>query len=72
MKPKPGTIQWIAPHLSEGEVKAMYEAVLSKVVGEDVEPNIYESLLQTIQMRQNALKAIQRGRAATLFGMDNK
>lgn len=81
MKPTPHTIQWIAPHLSEGEVKALYQAVVQIVIGANERHDsegeygdkckggsdcvCYASLL-------NVRLANQTRAAATLFGKDKK
>lgn len=35
LKPTPGTVQWIAPHLSEGELSAIYKLVCDEIIGYD-------------------------------------
>lgn len=84
VKPTPGTVQWIAPHLSEGEVKAIYEAVVRDVIGRDLNwtdvmtKEMHESygeyrnaLLQGVQIT-NDHKIEQRKAAAKLFNMGGR
>lgn len=75
MKPTKGIIQWIAPHLSEGEVRALYEAVLSEVIGEDEKGAITnEDLPSYGEPYENSYvdRDDQRAALAKLFGRDNK
>lgn len=72
MRPPKNTVQWIAPHLSESEVRAIYEMVLSQVVGEDFPVFRYIDGLVDDRKRKacNKLLAWQREAAAVLFGQD--
>lgn len=84
-KPTPRTVQWIAPHLSESEIKLIYTLVLAaigddrlpaykdgKIVGDhrDTSSNMADSAV--FGSGYNTAKAETRLRAATLFGKDNK
>lgn len=67
------TTQWIAPHLSEGEVKAMYELVLRDVIGyDDVSYHNDVPGFTRADNDRNQLRAEQRTALSTLFGRDNK
>ena len=45
------------------EAKATILEAVNEIIGADVEPNMTDGLLHQVQMRQNALKKIQRARA---------
>lgn len=71
MKPKHHTVQWIAPHLSEGEVRKIYELVVDNII----KPNRYtacDDLGEPAYEGQKRLLLVQMETAATLFGIDNK
>jgi hypothetical protein len=63
MKPTPHTIQWLAPTLSDGEVQALYEAVLKDVIGKDKGWPISQDV--------NNEKFEQRAALNRLFGKEN-
>lgn len=74
MKPKPHTIQWIAPHLSEGEVQAIYEMVLRDAIGDDEAIPYYNMDDQYLGETRNTGRDadVQRAALSTLFGRGNK
>jgi len=71
MKPKPHTLQWIAPHLSKAECKAIYELICSEVIGQ------YESKLALEDSEEkfgresrNMQRKFQRIKARELLGLE--
>lgn len=72
LRPKPHTIQWIAPHLSESEIRKIYDMVLSDVIGEDETLELWSPNEKNRRHHQNNLRIFQRSVLSRLFGMDNK